>query len=113
MQSCGMKEIFMEIKVVGKSGQISLGKSLAGIGFIVQTQPGGDILLKHAVVVPVNERWLHEPGMKEKLARAGEWARGNAPKETDLDKLEARISARAKAKANPKAKPKAKAKAVS
>jgi hypothetical protein len=108
MQSCGMKEIAMDIKVVGKSGQISLGKGLAGIAFIVQTQPGGDILLKHAVVMPVNKRWLHDPVMKERLARADEWMRNNAPKETDLDKLEGKAMAIAKAKAN--AKPKSRAK---
>jgi len=41
----------MQIKIVGKSGQISLGKAIAGMGFIMETLPGGDILLKHAVVV--------------------------------------------------------------
>jgi hypothetical protein len=91
MPSCGMKETAMEIKIVGKSGQISLGKALAGTGFILETLPGGDILLKHAVVVPVNERWLHESAMKEKLARADEWARKNPPKETNLEELEASV----------------------
>jgi hypothetical protein len=46
------------IKTVGKSGQISLGKAMAGMGFIVQELPGGDIVLKRAVVVPMNERLL-------------------------------------------------------
>ena len=79
----------MDIKTVGKSGQISLGKALAGMGFIMETLPGGDILLKHAVVVPVNERWLHEPAMKAELARADEWIRKNPAKETNLHDLEA------------------------
>ena len=69
------------IKIVGKSGQISLGKSLAGMGFVMEQLPGGDVLLRHSVVVPVNERWLHEPGMKEKLARADEWMRRNPCKQ--------------------------------
>lgn len=93
MQSCGMKEMMMELKVVGKSGQISVGKAMAGMGFIMETLPGGDILLKHAVVVPANERWLHEPAMKEKLARADEWMRNNPAKETNLEELEARLEA--------------------
>lgn len=80
-----MKALTMQIKIVGKSGQISLGKSIAGMGFIMETLPGGDILLKHAVVVPVNERWLHEPAMKKKLARADQWMRDNPAKETDLN----------------------------
>ena len=80
------------IKTVGKSGQISLGKALAGMEFIVEQLPDGDIMLKRAVVLPVNERWLHEPAMKEKLARADEWMRQNPPQETDLEALEAKLA---------------------
>jgi len=79
----------MEIKVVGKSGQISLGKAMAGMNFIMETLADGDILLKHAVVVPVNERWLHEPAMKQQLARADEWMRNNPAEETSLAELDA------------------------
>lgn len=78
----------MEIKVVGKSGQISLGKAMAGMNFIMETLADGDILLKHAVIVPVNERWLHEPAMKKQLARADEWMRNNPARETDLTELD-------------------------
>lgn len=81
-----------QIKTVGKSGQISLGKALAGMEFIMEELPGGDIMLKRAVVVPMNERWLHEPAMKEKLARADEWMRQNPPRETDLDELERKLT---------------------
>lgn len=80
------------IKTVGKSGQISLGKALAGQEFIVEELPGGDIMLKRAVVVPINERWLHEPEMKAKLARAEAWVRQTPPQETDLDALEAQLT---------------------
>ncbi len=79
------------IKVVGKSGQISLGKALAGMEFLVEQLPGGDIILKRAVVIPQNERWLHEPAMKEKLAKADAWMRENQPQESDIDALEARL----------------------
>jgi hypothetical protein len=81
------------IKTVGKSGQISVGKALAGMEFIMEQLPGGDIVLKRAVVVPMNETWLHEPAMKERLARAAEWRRQNPPCETDLDKLESKLTA--------------------
>lgn len=81
----------MEIKVVGKSGQISLGKAMAGVSFILETLTDGDILLKHAVVVPVNERWLHEPAMKQQLARADEWMRNNPAKQTKLEDFDARL----------------------
>lgn len=79
----------MGLKIVGKNGQISVGKAMAGMGFIMEALPGGDILLKHAVVVPANERWLHEPAMKDKLTRADEWMLSNPAKETDLAELEA------------------------
>lgn len=91
MQSCGMKEMVMNIKTVGKSGQISLGKSLAGMDFVMEIQAGGDILLKHVLVIPANERWLHEPAMKQKLARADDWTFSHSGKESNLDELEASI----------------------
>lgn len=79
------------IKTVGKSGQISLGKSMAGMGFIMQALPGGDIMLKRAVVVPLNEQWIPEPEIKAKVAKADEWMHKNPPVETDLDQLEAKL----------------------
>ena len=80
------------VKTVGKSGQISVGKALAGMDFIMEELPGGDIVLKRAVVVPLNERWLHEPAMKEQIARADEWTRQNLPRETDLNTLEVKLA---------------------
>jgi len=81
----------MNIKTVGKSGQISLGKALAGMGFIVEELPDGDILLKRAVVVPMNERWLHDSAVKAQLAKADEWMRTHQPQETNLDELEGKL----------------------
>lgn len=42
---------------------------------------------KRAGVVPEAERWLHEPDMKQKLARADNWMRDNGARETDLDQI--------------------------
>ena len=81
----------MAIKTVGRSGQISLGKALAGMEFIMEKLPDGDILLKHAVVIPLNERWLHESAIKEKLARADEWMRKHPAKETKLEEIETQL----------------------
>lgn len=81
------------IKTVGKSGQISIGKALAGMGFIMEKLPSGDILLRHAVVVPMNEHWLHAPAMKERLAQADEWMSQNPPCESNLGELEAKVIA--------------------
>lgn len=79
------------LKVVGKSGQISLGKSLAGMGFVVKPLPGGDILLEHSVVIPASEHWLHEPKIKDKLARADKWMRNNAPQKSSLSEIEKKL----------------------
>jgi hypothetical protein len=78
------------IKTVGKSGQISLGKALAGMGFIMQELPGGDIVLKRAVVVPMNERLL-EPEALAELEAAREWRRNNPAQATDLTALGSKL----------------------
>ena len=71
------------IKTVGKSGQISLGKIMAGMGFIMESLPGGDIMLKRAVVVPMNERLL-DPHVQADLEAARAWRKNNPAKATDL-----------------------------
>ena len=93
MRSCdhAVQTDMEALKIVGRSGQISLGKALAGLGFVMENLPSGDILLKHSVVVPVNERWLHEPTMKGKLAKADNWMRNNPAKESNLEEIEARL----------------------
>lgn len=75
-------------KTVGKSGQISLGKSLAGSEFIVETLPAEHIFLKRAGIIPANERWLHTPEMREKMARAEAWMRDHPLLENNLEELE-------------------------
>lgn len=42
-------------------------------------------------IIPENERWLHEPAMKEQLARADKWMNANPAKETNLGKPEAKF----------------------
>jgi hypothetical protein len=91
MPSCGTKESTMHnIKTVGKSGQISLGKAMAGMGFIMQELPGGDIVLKRAVVVPMNERLL-DPVVHAELEAARDWRRNNLAKATDLTALASKL----------------------
>ncbi len=83
----------INVKTVGKSGQISLGKSLAGMDFIMEEMPGGDILLRRAVVVPANERWLHAADMQARLEDAQNWMHANPAQDTNLDALESRLKA--------------------
>ena len=75
------------IKIVGKSGQISLGKLLAGKGFVLEILSTGDILLKHSVVVPAQEQWLHTPAMRKKLAQADAWMDRNVAAKTPLSDI--------------------------
>ena len=76
------------IKIAGRSGQISLGKAMAGMGFIMQELPGGDIVLKRAD--PMNERLL-DPVVHAELEAAREWRRNNPAKATDLTALASKL----------------------
>ncbi len=80
-----------EVKTIGASGQISLGKQYAGRTVIVDELEDGVWMIKTAQVIPDNERWLHEPEFKKKLDRALEWSATHPPKETDLDALERKL----------------------
>jgi len=75
------------VKMVGVSGQIYLGKEYAGKLVMLDEVEPGVWLLKSGAFVPDNERWLHEPGMKETLDRAIAWAESNPPAESDIDAL--------------------------
>ena len=78
-------------KIVGNSGQISLGKSLAGAAFLLEPLSGGDFILKKASIVPTNENWIYEPTVQARLAAADAWMQANPPSATDLDALEKKI----------------------
>lgn len=75
------------LKMVGNSGQLSLGKKYAGKYFKVEHQSDGAVLLRPMKVVPDAEAWAHEPAMREQLRRADEWAKHTPPAETKLDNL--------------------------
>jgi hypothetical protein len=80
-----------EVKTVGASGQISLGKKYAGRTVVVDQLEEGVWMVKTAQIIPDNERWLHEPEFKKRLDRALEWSARNPPQETDLDAMEAKL----------------------
>lgn len=75
------------VKVVGSSGQISLGKEYAGRQVLVEEREPGVWLVRTALVIPENEAWLHAPQAKQDLQEALAWAQDNAPVESDLDAL--------------------------
>ena len=75
------------LKMVGTSGQLSLGKKYAGQYFEVEQQPDGTVLLRPMKVVPHAEAWVHEPAMRDQLRRADAWLRSSPRAETKLDEL--------------------------
>lgn len=77
----------VEIKVVGKSGQISLGKSYAGKTLRLERREDGSILLTAVAVVPESQLWTLEEPDRSRIARGLTWAAETKPAETDVDGL--------------------------
>src|SRR3954471_22450838 len=79
--------ISSEIKTVGKSGQISLGKSYAGKTLSLQRRADGSITLTAVALVPESQLWMLEEPHRSAIARGLAWAAETPPAETDLDEL--------------------------
>jgi hypothetical protein len=75
------------VKVIGANGQISLGKDYAGRQVLVEEREPGVWFIRTAIVIPENERWLHEPQTAASLQAAMAWTLKNKPQETDLNTL--------------------------
>ncbi|HEY8036937.1 MAG TPA: hypothetical protein VIF37_15250 [Methylobacter sp.] len=73
------------LKMVGSSGQLSLGKKYAGKYFEIEQIEDGTLVLRPMKVIPESEAWLQEPETQNKLRQAKEWMKENPPTETDLD----------------------------
>ena len=76
-----------QIKTIGASGQISIGKEYAGRHVIVEEIEKGVWLIKTASIIPDSEMWMHEEPAKTKIDRAIKWAEENVPSESDLREL--------------------------
>lgn len=87
-----------QVKTIGKSGQLSLGKEYAGRTVVIDTLEEGVWLIKTAQVIPDNEQWLHQEPAKSKLAKGLAWAEETATQVSDLDEFEADIKKRWQAK---------------
>lgn len=77
-----------DIKRVGKSGQISIGKEHAGRYFREERRPDGTIVLVPVVVVPASHWTVRD---QAKIKKALAWAAKNALSESDLDSLTAKL----------------------
>lgn len=80
-----------EIKRVGKSGQISLGKDRAGQYFREEVRDDGAIVLTPVVVVSRSHWTVRD---RAKISTALDWAAKTAAKSSDLDKLAAKAAAK-------------------
>ncbi|HET7293185.1 MAG TPA: hypothetical protein VFM88_12225 [Vicinamibacteria bacterium] len=76
-----------EIKVVGKSGQISLGKSYAGKTLRVERQGDGSIVLTAVAMIPESQLWTLEEPHRSRIARGLAWAADTKAEESDVDAL--------------------------
>lgn len=72
-----------EVKVVGKSGQISLGKRYVGKALRLERRADGSILLTAVAMVPENQLWTLESPHRTRIERGLAWAARTEPKETD------------------------------
>jgi len=81
-----------EIKVVGKSGQISLGKRYAGKALRVEHRRDGAIVLTAVAVVPESQLWTLQEPDRSRITRGLAWAAATTPKQTDVDGLLGRAS---------------------
>jgi hypothetical protein len=97
MKEASASEAFaerVEIKVVGKSGQISLGKRYAGKTLRLERRKDGTMVLTAVAVVPESQMWTLEEPHRSRIQRGLTWAAETAPRETDLDALVARRTKR-------------------
>jgi hypothetical protein len=77
----------IEVKIVGKSGQISLGKRYAGKMLRLERRRDGTVVLTAVAMVPESQLWtLIEPD-HSRIQRGLAWAEKTPPSETNLDKL--------------------------
>ena len=86
------------LKQIGSSGQLSMGKHLAGKYFQVEAQEGGAFMLRPMKVIPEDDAWLHTPEMKKNLAAARRWMAKTPAAATDMKNFNAQINAAIKAK---------------
>ena len=88
-----------EIKVVGKSGQISLGKRYAGKTLELQRLDDGSLLLRAVAMVPESQLWTLEEPHRSRIARGLAWAAQTEPRASDPDYL---LKEKAKRRSRPR-----------
>jgi|SRR5271157_232695 len=77
----------VEIKVVGKSGQISLGKNYAGKTLRLERLTDGRIVLTAVAMVPESQLWTLTEPHRSRIERGIAWAGQTKPRETRVEAL--------------------------
>ncbi|PYR40545.1 MAG: hypothetical protein DMF95_33260 [Acidobacteria bacterium] len=77
----------VEIKVVGKSGQISLGKRYAGTTLRLERRTDGTVVLTAVAIVPETQLWTLEEPHRSRIERGLTWAAATEPQEADVESL--------------------------
>jgi len=90
-----------EIKVVGKSGQISLGKRYAGKTLELQRLDDGTLLLRAVAMVPESQLWTLQEPDRSRIARGLAWAARTTPQESDPGSL---LKQKGKRRSRPRAR---------
>ena len=85
-----------ELKRVGQSGQISVGRELAGKLLRLEQLGDGRLLLTPVVDVPESQLWTLTEPHKSRIERGLAWAKRTPPKETDVAALISRAKRRKK-----------------
>jgi hypothetical protein len=76
-----------EVKVVGRSGQISVGKRYAGKTLRLERFGDGRIVLTAVRMVPESQLWTLQEPHRSRIRRGLVWAAKTKPQESDLDAL--------------------------
>ena len=79
-----------EIKVVGKSGQISLGKRYAGKVLRLDRLEDGSVLLTAVAIVPESQLWTIAEPDRLPTARGLAWAATLPAKATEIESVAAK-----------------------
>jgi len=94
-----------EVKTIGPSGQISLGKKHAGKTVIVEEVEEGVWWVKTALVIPENEMWLWQQPHKSRLDEAIKWVeehpKRRATSDEEIGAMERSMLSTAKRKKRP------------
>jgi hypothetical protein len=90
MNDTGSDEVAVETKVVGRSGQISLGKRYAGKTFRLERFKDGRLVLTAVVLVPETQLWTLAEPHRSRIERGLAWAAGTPPRESDIGTLRKR-----------------------